>query len=178
MMRKVRGNSSQKASNKIPPTFSTITYPVAYIFQLTSLQSLSCVSLGLQHPRLPCPLPTPEAYLNSCPSSWWCHTTISPSTVPVSSSLQSLPASDLFQWASSLHQVAKIWSFSFSISPSKKCSELISFRMDWLDLLAVQGTLRSLLQHHHSKASILQCSAFFIVQLSHSYLATGGKKQK
>ena len=67
----------------------------------------------------------------------------------------------------------KCWSFSFNISPSNKHSGLISFRMDWLDLLAVQGTLKSLLQHHSSKPSILQCSAFFIVQLSHPYMTTG-----
>ena len=67
----------------------------------------------------------------------------------------------------------KYWSFSFSIIPSKEIPGLISFRMDWLDLLAVQGTLKSLLQHHSSKASILQCSAFFIVQLSHTYMTTG-----
>ena len=67
----------------------------------------------------------------------------------------------------------KYWSFSFSISPSNEYSGLISFRMDWLDLLAVQGTLKSLLQYHCSKASILRCSAFFIVQLSHPYLTTG-----
>ena len=67
----------------------------------------------------------------------------------------------------------KYWSFSFTISPSNKYSGLISFRMDWLDLLAVQGALKSLLQHHSSKASILQCSAFFIIQLSHPYMTTG-----
>ena len=67
----------------------------------------------------------------------------------------------------------KYWSFSFGIIPSKEHPGLISFRMDWLDLLAVQGTLRSLLQYHSSKASILQCSAFFIVQLSHPYMTTG-----
>ena len=67
----------------------------------------------------------------------------------------------------------KYWSFSFNISPSNEYSGLISFRMDWLGLLAVQGTLKSLFQHHSSKASILQCSVFFIVQLSHPYLATG-----
>ena len=67
----------------------------------------------------------------------------------------------------------KFWSFSFSISPSNEYSGLISFRMDWLDLLAVQGTLKSLLQHHSSKASVLQCLAFFMVQLSHSYMTTG-----
>ena len=67
----------------------------------------------------------------------------------------------------------KYWSFSFSISPSNEYSGLISYRMDWFDLLAVQGTLKSLLQHHSSKASILQCSAFFMVQLSHPYMTTG-----
>ena len=77
----------------------------------------------------------------------------------------------IFQLVSSLHQV--YWTFSFNISPSNEYSELISFRMDWLYLHAVQGTLRSLLQHHSSKASILQCSAFFIVQLSHPYMTTG-----
>ena len=68
---------------------------------------------------------------------------------------------------------SKYWSFSFSISPSNEHPGLISFRMDWLDLLAVQGTLKSLLQHHRSKASILRCSAFFTVQLSHPYMTTG-----
>ena len=79
----------------------------------------------------------------------------------------------LFQWVSSSNQVVKYWSLSFSISPSNEYSRLISFRMDWLDLLAVQGTLKSLLQHYSSKASILWCSAFFIVQLSHAYMTTG-----
>ena len=79
----------------------------------------------------------------------------------------------LFKWVSSSHQVTKYWSFSFSISPSKEYSGLISFRMDWLDLLAVQGTLKSLLQHHSSKASIIRHSAFFIVQLSHPDMTTG-----
>ena len=67
----------------------------------------------------------------------------------------------------------KYWSFSFSVIPSKEIPGLISFRMDWLDLLAVQGTLKSLLQHHSSKASVLRCSAFFTVQLSHPYMTTG-----
>ena len=79
----------------------------------------------------------------------------------------------LFKWVSSSHQVAKYWSFSFKISPSNEYSRLISFRMDWLDLLAVQGTLKSLLQHHSSKVSILQCSAFFTIQLSHLHMTTG-----
>ena len=79
----------------------------------------------------------------------------------------------LFQWVNSSHEGTKCWSFSFNISPSNEFSGLISFRMDWLDLLAVQGTLKSLLQHHSSKASILQHLAFFIVQLSHAYMTTG-----
>ena len=79
----------------------------------------------------------------------------------------------VFKWVSSSHQVAKYWSFSFCISLSSAYSGLVSFRMDWLDLLAVQGTLKSLLQHHSSKTSILRCSAFFIVQLSHPYMTTG-----
>ena len=79
----------------------------------------------------------------------------------------------LFQWVSSSHQVAKYWSSSFNISPSNEHQGLISFRMDWVDLLEVQQTLKSLLQHHSSKASILQRSAFFVVQLSHPYMATG-----
>ena len=80
----------------------------------------------------------------------------------------------VFSIESTLHmRWPKYWSFSFSIIPSNEHPGLISFRMDWLDLLAVQGTLKSLLQHHSSKASILWCSAFFIVQLSHSYMTTG-----
>ena len=79
----------------------------------------------------------------------------------------------LFKWISSLHQVAKVLELSFNISTSKEYSGLISFTMDWLDLLAVQETLKSLLQHHSSKASVLQCSAFFIDQLSHPYMTTG-----
>ena len=79
----------------------------------------------------------------------------------------------IFKWVTSSHQVAKDWSFSFSISPSNEHPGLISFRMDRLDLLAVQGTLKSLLQHHSSKASILLHSVFFIVQISHPYMTTG-----
>ena len=79
----------------------------------------------------------------------------------------------LFKRVNSLHQVTKYWSFSFSVSPSNEYSGLIFFKMDWLDLLAVQGTLRSLFHHHSSKASILQCSAFFTVQLSHPCVTTG-----
>ena len=84
------------------------------------------------------------------------------------------PSIRVFSNESALHiRWPKYWSFSFSISPSDEHPGLISFRMDWLDLLAVQGTLKSVLQHHSSKTSILQCSAFFIVQLSHPYMTTG-----
>ena len=129
---------------------------------------------GLLHTRLPCPSPTPGAYSDSRSVSQWCHPTISLSVIPLSSCLQSFPASGSFpmnQFFAS--QVAKYWSFSFSINPSKEYSELISFKMDWLDLLEVQGTLKSLLQHHSSKASNFWRSAFFIVQHSHPYMATG-----
>ena len=120
---------------------------------------------GLQHARPPCPSPTPRVYPNSCPLSRWCHPTISSSVVPFSC-LQSFPASGSFQM-SQLFCIRwpKDWSFSFSISPSNEHPGLISFRMNWLDLLAVRGTLKSHLQHYSSKASILLCSAFLIVQL-------------
>ena len=116
----------------------------------------------------------PQGLLNSCPLSQWSYPTISSSVVPFSSWLQSLPASGSFlmsQFFASGGQ--SIGSFSFSISPSNEYSGLISFRMDWLDLLAVQGNLKSLLEHHSSKASVLQCSPFFIVHLSHPYMTTG-----
>ena len=124
----------------------------------------------LQHARPPCPSPTPGVHPNSCPLSRWCHPTISSSVVPFSSRLQSFQAS-VFSNKSTLHiRWPKYWSFSFSISPSNKHPGLISFRMDWLVLLAVQGTLKSLLQHHSSKASIFRCSTFLTVQLSHPYM--------
>ena len=115
---------------------------------------------GLQHAMPPCPLPTLRACPNSCPLSWWCHPTISSSVIPFSSCLLCI------RWP-------KYWNFSFSISPSNEHSGLISFRMDRFVFLAVQGTVKSLLQHHSSKASILWCSTFFIVQFSHPYMTTG-----
>ena len=126
---------------------------------------------GLQHPRLLYPSPTPWVCSNSCPLSRWCQTTISSSHLLLLPSI--FPSIRVFSGESDLHiRWPKYWSFSFSISPSIEYSGLISFRTDWLDLLAVQGTLKSLLQHHSSEASILWCSAFFIVQLSHSYMTT------
>ena len=106
----------------------------------------------------------------------WVSDAIQPSHPLSSPSLPVLNLSQhqgLFKWVSSSHQVAKYWSFCFKISPSNDHPGLISFRMDWLDLLAVQGTIKCLLQHHSSKASILQHSAFFTVQLSHPYVTTG-----
>ena len=149
------------------------------LFQFSSVQfSHSVVSDSLQphelqHARPPRPSPTPAVHSDSRSSSQWCHPAISSSVVPFSSCPQSLPASAFFN-ESTLHiRWSKYWSFSFSIIPSKEHPGLISFRMDWLDLFAVRGTLKSLLQHHSSKASILWCSAFFTVQLSHPYMTTG-----
>ena len=127
---------------------------------------------GLQHSRLPCPLPTPGAWSNSCPL-------MMPSNyLMLFGPLLLLPSIFLsiriFSNESVLYiKWPKYWSFTFSISPSNEYSGLISFRIDWLDLLALQGTLKSLLQHHGSKTSILQYSAFFMVQLSHPYMTTG-----
>ena len=115
---------------------------------------------GPQHARPPCPSPTPGVYLNSSPLSWWCHPTISSSVDPFSSCLQSFPVSGSFSISQFFIRWLKYWSFSFSITPSNEYSGPISFRMDWFDILAVQGTLKSLLQHHSSKASVLLCSAF------------------
>ena len=127
-----------------------------------------------QHARPPCPSPTPGVHPNSYPLSQWCHPTISSFVVPFFSCPESFPASRSFPMSQTLRmRWPKYWGFSFSISPYNEHSGLISFRMDWLDLLAVQGTLKSLLQHHSSKASILLRSAFFIVQLSHPYMTTG-----
>ena len=127
---------------------------------------------GLQHARFPCLSPTPGVCSDSCPSSQWCHPIISSTVVPFFSCLQSIPASRCFPMSVLCIRWLKYWSFSFSINPSNEHLGLISFRIDWLDLLVVQGTLKSLLQHHSSKASILWHSAFFIVQLSRPYMAT------
>ena len=125
-----------------------------------------------QHARPPCPSTTAGVYPNPCPLSRWCHPNISSSASPTPALKLSLP--QVFSNESALHiRWPKYWSFSFKISPSKEHPQLISFRMDWLDLFAVQGTFKSLLQHHRLKSLILGCSAFFIVQLSHPYMTTG-----
>ena len=123
--------------------------------------STSLWPYGLQYARLPYPLLSLGVCSNSCPLNQWCHPTISSSVVPFF--LPSVfPSIRVFSNESALHnRWPKYWSFSFSISPSNEYSRLICFRIDWFDLLAVQGTLKSLLQHNSSKASILWCSAFF-----------------
>ena len=139
-----------------------------------SVVSDSLLPHGLQHARLPCPSPIPRACSNTCPIE-----SVMPSNRlilcrPLLLPPSTFPSIRVFSNESVLHiRWPKNWSFSFSINPSNEYSGLISFGMDWLDLLAVQGTLKSLHQHHCSKASILQCSAFFIVQLSHPYMTTG-----
>ena len=153
-------------------------YLILLLVQFSSVQSLSCVwlfatpwttarqaSLSITNSQSLTKLMSIESVM---PSNHLilCHRLLlSPSI---------FPSITVFSNESALHiRWPKYWSFSFNISPSNKYSGLISFRMDWLDLFAVQGTLKSLLQHHSSKASILQHSAFFTVQLSHPYMTTG-----
>ena len=126
-----------------------------------------------QHTRLPWPSLSPVVHSDSCPLIQWCHPTISSSVVPFSSCPQSLPASGSFQMSQLFASGGQSIGVSASMSVLPMNTQDISFRVDWLDLLAVQGTLRSLLQHHSSKASILWYSAFFTVQLSHPYMTTG-----
>ena len=126
---------------------------------------------GLQHTRFPCPSLSPRVCSDSCPLTWWCYLTISSSASPFSSCPQSFPAS-VFSNELALHiRWPKYW--NFSISPSSEYSELISFRIDWFDLLDVQETLKSLFQPHSSKASILWSLAFFMDHLSHQNMPTG-----
>ena len=137
----------------------------------SSVMSNSFRPHELQHARLPCPSTTPRVYSDSCPLSCWCHLIL---CCPLLLLPLIPPSIRVFSNESTLHmRWPKYWSFSFSISPSSEHPGLIFFRMDWLDLLAVQGTLKSLLQHHSSKASILRRSAFLTVQLSHPYMTTG-----
>ena len=128
---------------------------------------------GWQRTRLPCLPPTPGAYSNSCLSHQWCHPTIS-SCCPLLLPPSIIPSIIVFSKESIFCiRWPKNWSFSFSISPFNEYSGLISFRIDWFDFLEVQGALKSLLQHHSSKALILRCSAFFIAQFTHAYVMTG-----
>ena len=143
------------------PWKSTNIFLIIRIHKWVSVQfSHSAMSDSLQphetqHARPPCPSPTPRVYPNSCPLSQWCHPTISSSVVPFSSCSQYFPASGSFQMSQLFTSGRQKYSrFSFNISPSSEHPGLISFRTDWLDLLVVQGTLKSLLQHHSSKALI------------------------
>ena len=123
----------------------------------------------LQHAWLPCPLLSSWVCSHSCPLNQWSYPTISFSVTPFSS-----PSIRVFSNELALHiRWPKYWSFSFSISPSNEYSGLMSFRIDWFDVLAVQGTLKNFLQHHSSKASVLQHSVFFMVQFSHPYMTAG-----
>ena len=158
----------------VPPKEETSELPFFSSVQFShSVMSDSLRPHELQHARPPCPSPTPRVKSNSHPPSQWCHPAISSSVVPFSSCPQSLPAWVFSKESTLRMRWPKYWCFSFSIIPSKEHPGLISFRIDWLVILAVQGTLKSLLQHHSSKASILRHSAFFTVQLSHPYMTTG-----
>ena len=125
---------------------------------------------GVQHSRHSSPSRTPRVYSNSCLWSLWCHLIL---CLPLLLPPSIFPSIRVFSSEPVLRiRCPKFWSFSFNISPSSEYSGLISFRIEWLDILAVQGTLKSLLQHLSSKASFLQLSAFFIVQISHPYMTT------
>ena len=147
---------------------SIIHYSVQLLSCVQLCNPMDCLSPGLRvHHQLP---EFTQTHVH------WVSDTIQPSHPLLSPSPPTFSLSQhqgLFKWVSSSHQVEKYWSFSFSIRPSNEHLGLISFRIYWLDLLAVQGTLKSLLQHHTSKALILRHSAFFIVQLWHPYMTTG-----
>ena len=141
------------------------TIPVIYFCSVQFSCSVVSDSLPhheLQHARPPCPSPSPLIYSNFlCPSSRWCHPAISSSVVPFSSCPQSLPASDSFPMSQLFAWLGQSTGVSASASVLPKNTQgLISFRIDWLDLLIVQGNLKSLLQHHSSKGSVLRCSAW------------------
>ena len=123
-----------------------------------------------QHARFPYPSPSPRVCSNACPLNQWCHQPSHPLSPP---SPQSSPASGSLPESALNTRWIRYFSFSYSISPANAYSAFISFRIDWFDLLAVQRTLKRLLQHHSWKASILQCSAFLMVQLIYLYTTTG-----
>ena len=140
------------------------------------IQPLSCVSLFATPWTAVCQASLSlRACSNSSPLCWWCHPKSHPLSPLSPPALNLSQHQGLFQWVNSLHQVAKVLEFQLQLQHQSfhEYSVLISFRMDWLDLLAVQGTLKSLLQHQNSKASILSHSAFFMVQLSHLHMTTG-----
>ena len=155
------------------PIWVSVQFSSAAQMWLTLCNPMDCST------RLPCLSPTPRACSNSYPLSQWCHLTISSSVVPFLSYLQSFPESRSFPVSQLFASDGQSIGASASvISPSNEYLGRISFRMDWLDLLAAQRTLKSLLQLHSSKASILRCSALFMVQLSYPYMTTVKKKKK
>ena len=161
-----------KEDNRLISVVNKYTEQLSIWFS-RSVVSNSLRPHGLQHARLPCSSPSRSllklmSIASVMPSNHLilCRPLLLPPSV--------FPSIRVFSSESVLRiRWPEYWSFSFSISPSNEYSRLISFRIDWLNLLAVQGTLKSLLQHHSSKASILWCSAFFTVQLSHPYVTTG-----
>ena len=160
--------SFRQSTIKLTQTFSSVQFSSVAQSCPTICDPMNCSTPGLPvHHQLP---EFTQTHVH------WVSDAIQP---PHPRSSPSPPAPNLsqhqslFQWVNSSHEVAKYWSFSFSISPSNEHPGLISFRMNWLDFLAVQGTLKSLLQHHSSKASVLRRSAFFTVQLWHPYMTTG-----
>ena len=171
------GSQKQQQTRQMRVSALWILVEISRLGRESSVQSLShvrlFVTLWMQCTRFPSPSPTPQARLNSCPSS------VMPSNhLILCCPLLLLPSifSSIRVFSSeSVHCIRwpKYWDLTFSISPSNEYSGLISFRTEWFDFLAVQGAIKSLLQHHSSKTSILQCSAFFIAQLSHPYMTTG-----
>ena len=160
----------------IPHQKEDVVYELSWV-ELSWIQSLSCIRLFATPWTTACQaslsITNSRVYSNSCPLSQWCHPTIS-SCCSLLLPPSIFPSIRVFPSVSALHITwPKCWSFSLSISLSGEYSGLISFRIGWFDLLAVQGTLKSLLQHHSSKASILWHSAFFIALLSHLYMSTG-----
>ena len=168
-MSKLDLEKTEEPEIKLPTTLGSLKKQVQLNSVAQSCPTL-CDRMDCSTPDLPIHHKFTQTHVH------WVGDTIQPSH-PLST--PSPPTLNLSQHQGLFNELAlhmswpKYWSFSFSISPSNEYSELISFRMDWLDLLAVQGTLKSLLQHHISKASILQYSAFFLVQLSHPYMTTG-----
>ena len=136
-----------------------------------SVVSNSLQPRGLQHATHPCPSPSPRVCPSSYPLHQWCHLILLCPLLLLPSVFPSI--TDFCNELAVYIKWPKYWSFSFSISPSNEYSGFISFKIDWFDLLAVQGILRSLLQHHSLKASVLWCSAFFMVQFSQPYVTTG-----
>ena len=156
---------------KSVPCFSIPMVTLLFLFSL-SVVSDSFWHHEPQHARLPCPSPSPRVCSNSCPLNWLMPSNHLILYHPLLLLPSTFPSIRVFSSESALCiRWPKYW--SFSISPTNEYSGLISFRIDWFDLLTVQGTLKSLLQHHSSKASILLCSAFFMVQVSHLYKTDG-----